>query len=99
VLPETTAIVVLGLVDMALTCYLISTGQAHEGNPLMAGVLSRWGPAGLIAAKAGLLAAPVALLECARSQRPALVRGLLRLALAVYAALWGYGVLQLSLSY
>ncbi|MBM3493023.1 MAG: hypothetical protein FJX72_01680 [Armatimonadetes bacterium] len=98
VLPETVAIAALGLVDLLYTCYLIATGAAHEGNPLMAGALRQWGPTGFVVAKAALIGVPLCVVELARPHHPKLVTALLRVALILYAAGWTLGVIAVNRS-
>lgn len=95
VLPETTALALIGGVDLLSTVYLIATGQATEANPLMSGLLHRLGPTGLITAKALLLAIPLAVAEMARRRRPQFVRAALRVGIAAYLFLWVYAMARL----
>lgn len=98
VLPETMLIALVGGGDLLFTSYLVATGQAWEGNPLMRAVLERFGGVGLVMAKATLLAGPLAVAEWARRHCEATVRRLLRLALVVYLVLWGWGLYSFNLS-
>jgi hypothetical protein len=88
VLPETTAIAVIGCLDLLTTIFLIATGQAHEANPLMAGLLNSFGPGGLIGAKFVFLAGPLVIAESARKKNPAFVRTALRIGIILYITLY-----------
>jgi len=88
VLPETTIIAVIGCLDLLTTIFLIATGQAHEANPLMAGLLNSFGPGGLIGAKFALLAGPLIIAETARKKNPEFVRTALRIGIILYITLY-----------
>jgi hypothetical protein len=92
VLPETIGIATVALADLLTTTYLIGTGRAWEGNPLMAEALRRFGPTGFIGLKAALIAVPLAVAETARSRHPQFVQRMLRLGLIVYLAMWLWGM-------
>lgn len=98
VLPETVLIALVGGGDLLFTSYLVATGQAWEGNPLMRAILERFGGVGLVMVKTTLLAGPLAMAEWARRHCEATVRRLLRLALVVYLLIWGWGLYNFSLS-
>lgn len=98
VLPETTVLAIVGCVDLVSTVYLIATGQAQEANPLMAGLLTAFGPRGLIAAKFLLLAVPLALAEFARKRKPAFVRTALRVGLILYLTIYAVSFIRYNLS-
>jgi len=97
VLPETVALAAVALADLLYTCYLLATGTAYEGNPLMAAMLRAWGPNGFVAAKALLVGLPLAVAEVVRSRHPRFVQLLLRLALGLYLIVWLAALVQLSL--
>ena len=84
VLPETRALALLGCFDLLVTIFLIATNRAHEGNPLMLRILSTFGPAGLAASKALLLAVPLVIAEAARKRSPVFVPRALRVGLVAY---------------
>ena len=88
VLPETTALASIGCLDLLTTIYLIASGQAHEANPFMAGLLYSFGPVGLIAAKAALLGGPLIVAEAARKKNPGFVRAALRIGILLYLTLY-----------
>ncbi len=88
VLPETTALALIGCLDLLTTIYLVASGQAHEANPFMAGVLYSYGPRGLIAAKVVLLAGPLIAAESARRRNPQFVKTALRIGIVLYLALY-----------
>ncbi|NLI01672.1 MAG: hypothetical protein GX446_19550 [Chthonomonadales bacterium] len=96
VLPETVAIAAVALADLLVTSWLLASGAAYEGNPLMAHALRRWGPQGLIGAKAILIGIPLAVAETARRRNPVLVRSLLRAGLVLYVVLWIIGFTALN---
>jgi len=98
VLPETTLLAVIGCVDLVSTAYLIATNQATEANPLMAGVLHIFGPRGLVAAKALLLAVPLTIAEFARKQRPRFVRNALRVAILLYLGIYAVAFVRYDLA-
>src|SRR5579871_6499510 len=84
VLPETTALALIGCADLLATIYLIATRRAHEANPLFGPVLDRYGPAGFALAKALLLGVPLVIAEMARRRNPTFVRRALRIGIAAY---------------
>jgi hypothetical protein len=88
VLPETTALAVIGGVDLLSTVYLLATGQAVEANALMRWVLHVAGPTGLVVCKATLLAGPLAVAEISRQKHPEFVRAALRVGIAAYALIY-----------
>lgn len=84
VLPETRAIAIVGCFDLLATFFLIATHRAQEANPIMAGMLSQIGPAGLAAAKALFIAIPLTIAELARKKSPVFVPRALRIGLLAY---------------
>ena len=84
VLPETTALVAIGCLDLLLTIYLIATRQAMEANPLMQAVGRATGVWGFVAVKALMLAVPLTIAEYARRHNPQFVRSALRMGLILY---------------
>jgi hypothetical protein len=84
VLPETTWLMALGLLDLLTTVYFLATGQAGEANSLFNGILNAFGPLGFIVFKALLLGGPLALAEWARKQNEPFVRSALRLGILLY---------------
>ena len=95
-LPETVALAAVALADLLYSCYLLATGTAYEGNPLMAALLQDLGPSGFVAAKAGLIAVPLAVAEWARTRNERFVRAALRAALAVYLVVWLAAIAAIS---
>ncbi len=93
VLPETTAIAVVGCFDLLATIYLVATHTAHEANPLMQSVLTAFGPLGFVTFKALLLGVPLTIAEFARRRTPIFVRNALRFALIAYLMLLAYAYL------
>ena len=87
VLPETRALAVVGCFDLLATVFLLATHRANEANPVMAGILERFGPAGLAVFKALLLAIPLAIAELARKNSPKFVPRALRVGLVAYVIL------------
>ncbi len=88
VLPETTILAVTGLLDLLSTLYLIGTGQAHEANPLMAGIFAQYGAAGFALFKAIALGIPLTIAELARKKHPQFVRNALRLGIVGYLGMY-----------
>ncbi len=86
----------VALADLLYTSYLLAAGKAYEANPLMAGALRAWGPTGFVAAKAALVAVPLAIAEYLRSHNPRFVRAMLRVALAAYLILWLGGIAAIN---
>jgi hypothetical protein len=74
VLPETTALVVIGCLDLLSTVYLVGTKRASELNPLMLWLLQTFGSNGFVLGKALLLGIPLMIAERARRHNPAFVR-------------------------
>lgn len=97
VLPETTIVALIGGVDLLSTAYLVTTGQAHEANPLMAAVLQAYGPWGFSFAKFLALAIPLSVAEIARRYRPAFVRAALRVAIAAYVLAYTLAFIRYNL--
>lgn len=87
-LPETVCLVAIGCLDLMTTAYWIGSGYAYEGNPLMAGVFHTFGPKGLVAAKAALLALPLTVAELARRRNEPFVRSALRACIALYVTIY-----------
>jgi hypothetical protein len=87
VLPETRALAVLGCFDLLATVFLLATHKAQEANPIMAGILARFGPVGFAFLKALLLAIPLVIAELARKHSPIFVPRALRVGLVVYIVL------------
>jgi hypothetical protein len=96
VLPETTALALIGCVDLVTTIALIATGQAGEANPLMANLLHGYGPGGLILGKVALLAGPLVVAELARKRNPAFVRAALRIGIVLYLTLYVVGFSRIN---
>lgn len=84
VLPETTALVVIGGLDLLTTIYALATRRGHEANPLFVYLLEKFGPIGFIVFKAVMLAVPLTIAELARKQHPGFVRKALRVGIALY---------------
>ena len=93
VLPETRALAAIGCVDLLATVYFISTEQASEANPLMAGILDNSGPIGFVVFKALMLAIPLIVLELARNKNPIFVQKALKIGVSAYVILLGYAYL------
>jgi hypothetical protein len=88
VLPETTMLVVIGLVDMLTTLFWIARQQAFEANYLFGIILHDYGPIGLIAAKVLFLALPLTVAELARKQNERFVKLMLRVGIIGYIGLY-----------
>lgn len=88
VLPETTALVVIGAVDLLTTIFWIARGEAWEANYLFGIILRDYGPLGFIVAKALLLALPLTVAELARKQNEHFVRIALRVGIVAYLFLY-----------
>jgi hypothetical protein len=88
VLPETMILMLISSVDLASTIYLVATNQAIEANPLMAGVLYRFGPTAFVLAKTMLVAIPLTIAELLRDKRPAFIRTALRVAILAYVGVY-----------
>ncbi len=97
VLPETTAVALIGGADLLSTVYLVATRHAYEANPLMASVLHSFGPWGFAFAKFLALAIPLSIAEYARRYRPAFVRSALRVAIAVYVGAYALAFIRYNL--
>ena len=85
---ETYAFIVLSLADLVLTVWLVHTGRASEGNPIMDFYLEQ-GLGTMVLAKITLVASGLFVAEWARRYRPVFVRRGMRLALAAYLVLLG----------
>lgn len=93
VLPETRALAAIGCVDLLATVYFISTEQASEANPMMAGILDNFGPVGFVVFKALMLAVPLVIVELARKKNPSFVQRALKIGVGAYVVLLGYAYL------
>ncbi len=93
VLPETRALAVIGCADLLATVYFVSTEQASEANPLMAGILENSGPIGFVVFKALMLGIPLIIAELARKQSPHFVQKALKIGVGAYVVLLGYAYL------
>lgn len=96
VLPETTALALIGCLDLVTTVFLIASGRAHEANPVMAGLLQTYGPQGLILGKVLLLGGPLVLAELARKRNPTFVRTALRIGIVLYVTLYVVGFARIN---
>jgi len=84
---ESYILLVIYLLDLAATVWLILTGQAVEGNPIMSYYLSRgWGM--LVGMKAMLFILPIFVLEWCRRYRTRLVHNMLRFAIIAYVGMY-----------
>jgi hypothetical protein len=88
VLPETTALVVIGAVDLLTTLFWIAREEAYEANYLFNIILKDFGPLGFIIAKALLLGLPLMVAELARKQNERFVRLALRVCIILYVGLY-----------
>lgn len=88
VLPETTALALIGCVDLIVTVALIAPGRAREANPVMASLLEMFGPWGFVIGKALFLAIPLLIAEYARKRHPEFVRRALRVGILLYVGIY-----------
>ena len=88
VLPETTALAVIGCLDLLSTLYFIGRGEAHEANPFMASILQNYGATGFAAFKALALGVPLTVAELARRKHPDFVRNALRFGIVGYLGMY-----------
>jgi hypothetical protein len=88
VLPETTALALIGCVDLIITVALIAPGRAREANPVMARLLEMFGPWGFVIGKALFLAIPLLIAEYARKRHPEFVRRALRVGILLYVGIY-----------
>jgi hypothetical protein len=93
---ESYIIMVICLLDLATTLWLILTGQASEGNPLMSYYLSM-GWAVLVVMKIVLLVLPIFVLEWCRRHRTQFVRTMLRITIVAYVSIYALGFLHLNI--
>lgn len=98
VLPETTALVVIGGLDLLYTVFLVATHQAREANPLFSWLLNNVGPTGFVVFKALMLALPLAVAEFARGKHPAFVRQALRVCLVLYLSIYIFSFVRYNLA-
>jgi hypothetical protein len=93
VLAETLCITILCFVDMVWTIIAVHMGIAKESNPLMAGLLAQ---STLLFASVKLASflLPISILELLRASHPVFVAKSLRVALALYVALYVFGSLR-----
>jgi len=89
---ETYALIVLCIADLLVSGWLIHTGRASEGNPIMDFYLEE-GLGTMVLAKVTLVASGLFVAEWTRRYRPVFVRRAMRLALAAYLILLGAALL------
>src|SRR5258706_4412884 len=75
--------------DMISTLWLVANGYARESNPILVFYLNHGGAVCFAAVKTLLFVGPLFLLELIRRQRPQVVRGLLRVGIVAYIAIYG----------
>lgn len=92
---ESYIIIGICLLDLATTLWLVSTGRATEGNPVMSYYLSI-GFFMLVLMKVVLLVLPVFVLEWCRRRRTRFVHVMLRLAIVAYVSIYALGFLHLN---
>ncbi|HUV03699.1 MAG TPA: DUF5658 family protein [Armatimonadota bacterium] len=84
---ETYVLLVIYIIDLAVTAWLVLTGQAAEGNPIMSYYMSKgWGI--LVGMKAVLFVLPIFVLEWCRRYRTIFVHRMLRFAIIVYVGMY-----------
>ena len=84
---ESYILLVIYLLDLGATVWLVLTGQAAEGNPIMSYYLSKgWGM--LVGMKAVLFILPIFVLEWCRRYRTRLVHRMLRFAIIAYVGMY-----------
>jgi hypothetical protein len=96
ILQETAILALVCLVDLMWTIWVVSTGTAIEGNPILRFYLERGGMTCFTAAKVLLFAGPLLGLELLRCRRPEFTRTLLRAAIVIYVLGYTVGMLQLN---
>jgi hypothetical protein len=96
ILRETAILALLCLADLMLTIWLVATGKAIEGNPLLRFYLSHGGLTCFTAAKIVLFAGPLMGLEILRHRRPVFTRSLMRAAIVIYLFAYAVGVLHMN---
>ena len=94
VLPESTALVVIGGLDLCYTVYLLATGTAHEGNPLFDWLLEEYGPLGFVVGKALMLAIPLSIAELARKKHESFVRSAIRVCILLNLVIYLFSILR-----
>jgi len=84
---ESYVLLTICLLDLTLTMWLLVTGRAVEGNPIMSYYLDQgWDK--LIGAKILLVVFPLFIAEWGRRHRPQFVRRMLRFAIAAYIGIY-----------
>src|SRR5262249_48675990 len=83
---------VLGLIDLALTCYLLQAtpGQIYEGNPIARWWVRRWGWAGLAGFKLTAILLVLTAVQCIARSRPHTATRVLAFACGATALVIGY---------
>jgi len=85
----------LCMLDLLSTVYVIESGYAIEGNPLLAPVVAQ-GWLAFAVVKALTFLIPIAIIEIIRPLRPNFIRWSMRFASVGYVAVYGLGSLQLN---
>lgn len=87
VLPESLGLAMLCLIDMILTLWVVESGLAIEANPIMRFYYDI-SPLAFAMAKTFLFVGPLFVLERLHERNPRFIRGLLRVAVVLYATLY-----------
>lgn len=92
---ETGLFILVSVFDILMTHRVLQSGKFSESNPLARWFIDHWGYDGMIGFKMILVAVVVMLTQAIARHRPAVARGLLRLATAVTAVVVIYSLLLL----
>ncbi|MHB1001932.1 MAG: DUF5658 family protein [Armatimonadota bacterium] len=86
-MPESYIILIVNIIDLFITFYLVESGKAREGNPIMAFYLQiGWIP--LMLLKMGMTGTVILISEWAKEYHPVFVRNMLRFAVIAYIVMY-----------
>ncbi|MEZ0324826.1 MAG: DUF5658 family protein [Fimbriimonas sp.] len=95
VLPETTLLAMICMVDMALTIVLIGMGVAREANPVLSSLV-QVGIWAFAIVKTASFVVPLAIIEAIRPLSPKFIERAVQLGLIGYLITYGCGVAHLN---
>ena len=91
---ETATFILANALDVFLTVLLLYRGTHGEGNPLAKWFLDRWGVAGMVYFKFGMVAFVCVIAQVIARRRPATARRLLYATTAMVGAVVAYSLAQ-----
>ncbi|MEZ0325476.1 MAG: DUF5658 family protein, partial [Fimbriimonas sp.] len=95
VMPETTVLASICLLDTVLTVGLIGVGAAYEANPVFRAALA-YGIGGFVLVKLATFMVPLLILEIIRDLCPRFIQASLRVGIIGYLAVYFFGSLLVN---